>query len=78
VVVGDHEDAVANAGVAGGRSERVRVWQRVPPAALDHEIGERVDPEKRRARDMPLQVRVAAGVDAVERVAAVDEPVSDQ
>jgi hypothetical protein len=50
----------------------------VPPLPLHGEVGELVDPDERRARDVLAQVRLAPGLDAVERVAAVDEAVVDQ
>jgi hypothetical protein len=50
----------------------------VPALPLDGQVGERVDPEERRTRNMLVEIRLAAGLDAVQRVAAVDEPIMDQ
>jgi hypothetical protein len=50
----------------------------MPAVPLDRQVGELVDPEKCRPGDVRLEVPLAPGFDAVERVAAVDEPVLDQ
>jgi len=50
----------------------------VPALPLDGQVGERVDPEERRTRNMLVEIRLAAGPDTLERVAAVDELVTDQ
>jgi hypothetical protein len=50
----------------------------VAALTLDGEIGQLVDAEERRARDVSLEIRLPPGLDAVERVAAVDEAVLDQ
>jgi hypothetical protein len=48
------------------------------PLTLDRQIRQLVDSEERGARNVLLEVRLAPGFDALERVAAVDEPVLDQ
>ena len=50
----------------------------MPPLALDREIGQLVDAEERRARDVSLEVRLPPSLDAVEGIPAVDEAVLDQ
>jgi hypothetical protein len=50
----------------------------MPAAALGGQIGQLVDPEERRSRDVLLQICLPSSVDAIERVAAVDELVVDQ
>jgi hypothetical protein len=75
VVVGDDEDAVLDPGPRGGGGKIVRARQRVPPPALDRQVGELVDPEERRARDVRLEIRLAPRLDAREVVPAVDEAI---
>jgi hypothetical protein len=50
----------------------------VPALPLDGQVGELIDPEERRTRNMLVEIGVAAGLDPLERVAAVDELVTDQ
>jgi len=50
----------------------------MPPPPLRGQIGELVDPEERRSRNVLGQVRLSPGLDAIERVGAVDELVTDQ
>jgi hypothetical protein len=78
VVVGNDEHALADPRPARRGGERILVRKRMPAATGEREIGQLVDPEERRSRDVLLQIRLASGLDAVERVAAVDELVSDQ
>jgi len=78
VVVGDDEDAFADPGPPGRGGKCVRARERVPPTPLDPQIREVVDPEEGRARNVLLKVRLASGLNPVERVAAVDELVADQ
>jgi hypothetical protein len=47
----------------------------MPPLALDRQVGELVDPEKRRAGDVRLEIRLPPCLDASEVVPAVDEAV---
>jgi hypothetical protein len=78
VVVRDDEDARADPGPPGRSREIVRARQRMPAAALGGQIGQLVDPEERCSRDVLLQICLPPSVDAIERVAAVDELVVDQ
>jgi len=78
VVVRDDEDSVADPGPPGCGHKRLLARERVPALPLDGQVGERVDPEERRTRNMLVEIRLAAGLDAVQRVAAVDEPILDQ
>jgi hypothetical protein len=78
VVVGDDEDALADPRPAGRGSKVVRGRQRMPPPPLRRQVGELVDPEERRSRNVLGQVRLSPGLDAIERVGAVDELVTDQ
>jgi hypothetical protein len=78
VVVGDDEDALADPGPSGRRPERLCARERVTPLPGDGQIGELVDPEERGARNVLAEIRLVPGLDAVERIAAVDELVSDQ
>jgi len=48
------------------------------PLALRRQVGELVDADERRARDVLAEIRLAPRLDAIERIAAVDEPVLDQ
>jgi hypothetical protein len=50
----------------------------VAAPAFDGEVGKLVDPDERRPWNVLRLVRLTARVDAVERVAAVDELVPDQ
>jgi hypothetical protein len=74
VVVRDDEDAVADPGPPGGGREVVVARQRMAALAFDRQIGQ-LDAEKRRARNVRLEVELPPGLPAVERVRAVDEPV---
>jgi hypothetical protein len=47
----------------------------MPPLPLGREIGELVDPDERRSRNVLAVVCLPPGLDAAEVVAAVDEPV---
>jgi hypothetical protein len=78
VVVGDDEHAVADPRPGRRGGERLRARQRVSPLPFCGQVRELVDPEERGTGDMRLEVRLAPGLDALERVAAVDEPVRDQ
>ena len=78
VVVRDDEDPRADAGPPGSSREMVRTRQRMPATAFNGQIRELVDPEERRSWNVLLQIRLPPGVDPIERVAAVDEPVPDQ
>jgi hypothetical protein len=46
--------------------------------AFGGQIRQLVDPEEGRAWHVLVEIRLASGLDAVERVAAVDELVPDQ
>jgi hypothetical protein len=50
----------------------------MPPLPFRLEIRELVDPDEPRAGDVPVEVCLVSRVDAVQRVAAVDEAVLDQ
>jgi hypothetical protein len=78
VVVRDDEDARADPGPSGHSGEGVRTRQRMPAPTLRAQIGQLVDPEERRSRDVLLQICLPPSVGAIERVAAVDELVPDQ
>jgi hypothetical protein len=78
VVVGDDEDTLADAGLPGGGREIVRVRQRMPSPPLDGQIGQLVDPDERRSRNVLFQIGLPPGLDAIERVGAVDELIADQ
>jgi hypothetical protein len=78
VVVGDDEDAFADPGAPCGRCEVVRAGQRMTAPTLDGQVRQRVDPEKRRPRNVLLQICLTPDLDPIERVAAVDELVADQ
>jgi hypothetical protein len=78
VVVGDDEHARTDPRARSGGSERFPGGERVAALTLDGEIGQLVDAEERPARDVSLEIRLPPGLDAVERVAAVDEAVLDQ
>jgi hypothetical protein len=75
VVVGDDEDAVLDPGPRGGGGKTLRARQRVPSLPLERQIRELADPEKRRAGDVGLEVRLSPRLDAREVVPAVDEAV---
>jgi hypothetical protein len=78
VVVRDDEDSGAEAGTRRRGRKRLGRRQRVAPLPRDGQIGELVDSEKRRPWDVLPEVSLVPGLDPVERVAAVDEPVLDQ
>jgi len=50
----------------------------MPPATGQRQIGQLVDPEERRSREVLVPVRLPPRLDTIERVAAVDELVPDQ
>jgi hypothetical protein len=75
VVVGDDEDAVRDPGTRGGCGERLGSRERVPALSLGLEVGELVDPQERRARDVLAQVGLTTRLDPREVVGAVGEPV---
>jgi hypothetical protein len=78
VVVGDDEDVLADPGPGRRGGERLCARQRVAALPLDYEVGEVVDAEERRTRDVGLEVRLPPGLDPIERVRAVDEQVRAQ
>jgi hypothetical protein len=78
VVVRHHEDSFTYPRTPGRRRERLLARQRVAAPAFDGEVGKLVDPDERRPWNVLRLVRLTARVDAVERVAAVDELVPDQ
>jgi hypothetical protein len=78
VVVRDDEDPVTDPGPPGCSHKRLLARERVPALPLDGQVGELIDPEERRTRNMLVEIGVAAGLDTFERVAAVDELVTDQ
>jgi hypothetical protein len=78
VVVGDDEDTLTDPCPPGGGGEVVRVRQRMPSPPFNGQIGQLVDPEERGSRNMLLEIGLSPGLDAIERVAAVDELVADQ
>jgi hypothetical protein len=78
VVVCDHDDSFTYPRSPGRRRERLLARQRVAAPALDGEVGKLVDPDERRPWNVFRFVRLTARLDAVERVAAVDELVRDQ
>jgi hypothetical protein len=77
VVVRDDEDPVADPRAPGGDHEVLLAREWMASVPLDREVGE-LDPEKRRARNVPIEVQVSARLPAVELVGAVDEAVFDQ
>jgi hypothetical protein len=77
VVIGDDEDVLPNAGPARGRRERIVPGQRMPPLALDRQVGQ-LDAEERRAGNVRLEVEIPTRFPLVERIRAVGEPVLDQ
>jgi hypothetical protein len=77
VVIGDDEDARPNPGPARGRREVGVPRQRVPPLALDRQVGE-LNAEEHRSGHMRLEVEVPTRFPLVERIGAVDEAVLDQ
>ena len=78
MVVGDDEDALADPGPPGRDRKVVRGRQGMPPPPFHGQIGELVDAEERCPRYVLLEIRLPPGLDAIERVAAVDEPVANQ
>jgi hypothetical protein len=77
VVVGDDEDPLADPGTPGGGREVLVARQRMSALPLDREVGE-LDAEKRRARDVRVEVQLPTRLPAIELVGAVDEAVLDQ
>jgi hypothetical protein len=78
VVVGDDEDARPDSHPGRRGCERLGGGQRVPALALHRQVGELVDPEEGRARNVRFEVLLATGLDPREVVPAVDEPIVDQ
>jgi hypothetical protein len=77
VPVGDDKDAFADPGARRGLREPLGRGQRVSALPLDAQVGEIVvRVEERGARDVPLQVQLAAPAGVAELPAAVDEPVA--
>jgi hypothetical protein len=78
VVIRDHEDTVADPRAPGRRRDRLLARKRVPALALGGQVGEIGNAEERRTGNVLGEIRLEPGLDAFERVAAVDELVPDQ
>jgi hypothetical protein len=78
VPVGDDEDTVADACPARSRGEGVLLGKRMPPARSRPPGQVGVDIEEARARDVSLEIELAAAAGLAELPATVDELVTQR